>query len=81
MGRLMAFSLGVWALAAPAAAHSKRADRCGCHHQYGLVHCHPNLKTKRCEAPVSAVARTRPAPKPRKAARPAVDLASPPQAR
>ncbi|MDQ3263880.1 MAG: hypothetical protein M3Y59_09485, partial [Myxococcota bacterium] len=38
----------------PAAAHEKRADKCGCHHQYGLRHCHPKYKTKTCEAPVKA---------------------------
>ncbi len=46
--------LGVWCWAGPAAAHEKRADKCGCHHQYGLRHCHPKYKTKTCEAPVKA---------------------------
>jgi hypothetical protein len=33
---------------------TKRVDACGCHHQYGLRHCHPKLKSSRCEAPVRA---------------------------
>ncbi len=37
----------------PSAAHvEKRTDPCGCHHQWGLRHCHPKKKTQRCEAPV-----------------------------
>ena len=36
----------------PASAHeNKRTDACGCHHQWGLRHCHPKKKTPRCEAP------------------------------
>ncbi len=31
---------------------SKRVDACGCHHVYGVRHCHPNRKTSHCEAPV-----------------------------
>ncbi len=31
----------------------KRTDACGCHHYYGLRHCHPKLKTERCERPVN----------------------------
>ena len=42
-------------VAAPALAHHARTDKCGCHNQYGLRHCHPSKKTKRCEAPVSTV--------------------------
>lgn len=53
---LLALGLG----AAPALAHERRADKCGCHHQYGVRHCHPKLKTKHCEAPVKEV---QPAPK------------------
>src|SRR5688572_22341764 len=35
-----------------AAAHeNKRTDACGCHHQWGLRHCHPKKKSPRCEAP------------------------------
>ena len=30
----------------------KRVDACGCHHVYGLRHCHPTRKTDHCEAPV-----------------------------
>ena len=41
-------------VAAPARAHDHRTDRCGCHHQYGLRHCHPNKKSQGCEAPASA---------------------------
>ena len=49
-----AIAVAVALMAAPASAHrSKRTDKCGCHHQYGVVHCHPNLKSNRCEAPVS----------------------------
>lgn len=35
------------------ACAKKRTDACGCHHYYGLRHCHPKLKTDRCERPVS----------------------------
>lgn len=39
---------------APALAHkSKRTDPCGCHHQFGLRHCHMKEKSDKCEAPVS----------------------------
>jgi hypothetical protein len=31
----------------------KRVDACGCHHVYGVRHCHPNRRTKYCEAPAS----------------------------
>lgn len=47
-------ALSVVLLAAPGAAHEKRTDRCGCHHQFGLRHCHPKKKTPKCEAPVKA---------------------------
>lgn len=40
-------------VAAPVVGHEKRTDRCGCHHQYGLRHCHPNKKTRTCEAPAA----------------------------
>lgn len=56
MGKLAAVLMGVLFLAGPAVAHEKRADKCGCHHQYGLRHCHPKFKTKTCEAPVKATA-------------------------
>jgi hypothetical protein len=32
----------------------KRTDACGCHHHFGLRHCHPKRKTARCEAPVAS---------------------------
>lgn len=39
-------------VALPALGHNtKRTDPCGCHHQYGLRHCHPKKKSPRCEAP------------------------------
>ncbi|MGA9524301.1 MAG: hypothetical protein WBV82_22795 [Myxococcaceae bacterium] len=39
----------------PVWAHSsKRTDACGCHHQWGLRHCHPAKKTVSCEAPATA---------------------------
>lgn len=54
MGKWAAVVLGVLCFVGPVAAHEKRADKCGCHHQYGLRHCHPKYKTKTCEAPVKA---------------------------
>lgn len=54
MRRLAALLALLW-LSAPAEAHERRVDRCGCHSQYGLRHCHPRLKTRRCEATVKAV--------------------------
>lgn len=54
--------MGIWKVVglsalfwtATAAAHdNKRIDACGCHHQYGLRHCHPKKKSNRCEAPVN----------------------------
>ena len=45
----VAFALLAW----PAAAHQRMTDKCGCHSQYGLRHCHLKKKTKVCEAPVS----------------------------
>ncbi|MFZ5470590.1 MAG: hypothetical protein ACOZIN_14240 [Myxococcota bacterium] len=44
--------IGALLFAGPALAHDKRTDPCGCHHQYGLRHCHQKKKTERCEAPV-----------------------------
>ena len=32
----------------------KRVDACGCHHVYGVRHCHPDRKGKHCEAVVKA---------------------------
>jgi hypothetical protein len=56
---------GVWCVAAllawpspraaalnPQACAKKRVDACGCHHLYGLRHCHPNRKGPHCELPV-----------------------------
>jgi cell pole-organizing protein PopZ len=34
----------------------KRVDACGCHHVYGVRHCHPDRKGKHCEAIVKAEA-------------------------
>jgi len=38
----------------PAVCEKKRVDPCGCHHVYGIRHCHPNRKGAHCEAPVKA---------------------------
>jgi hypothetical protein len=35
-----------------AACARKRVDACGCHHVYGLRHCHPNRKSKHRELTV-----------------------------
>lgn len=40
----------------PSVCAKKRVDACGCHHVYGVRHCHPNRKTDHCEAPVNAPA-------------------------
>jgi hypothetical protein len=40
----------------PSTCAKKRVDACGCHHVYGLRHCHPNRKSEHCEAPVKAPA-------------------------
>ncbi len=40
----------------PSICAKKRVDACGCHHVYGIRHCHPNRKGEHCEAPVKAVA-------------------------
>ncbi len=43
----------------------KRVDKCGCHHQFGVRHCHPSRKTGHCEAPVKhEVAAPKPGEKP-----------------
>ncbi len=44
----------------PAICSKKRVDACGCHHVYGVRHCHPKRKSDHCEAMVQA---TEPAPK------------------
>jgi hypothetical protein len=54
-----AFGLGIalCLLSASVVAHNeKRTDPCGCHHQWGLRHCHLKKKTPRCEAPARAKA-------------------------
>ena len=38
----------------PSICAKKRVDPCGCHHVYGIRHCHPNRKGEHCEAPVKA---------------------------
>lgn len=38
----------------PAICGKKRVDACGCHHVYGVRHCHPKRKTDHCEAMVRA---------------------------
>jgi hypothetical protein len=56
-----AFSLcvGLGLLGTPSFAHQdKRTDPCGCHHQWGLRHCHPQKKTPRCEAAARSEARS-----------------------
>ena len=46
-------AMGGWAFAAWATepCSRKRVDACGCHHVYGLRHCHPNRKSTHCELP------------------------------
>lgn len=53
----VAIAWGAAAFAAPTTVgtqkcEKKRVDACGCHHIYGLRHCHPNRKGAHCEAPV-----------------------------
>lgn len=38
----------------PSICAKKRVDPCGCHHVYGIRHCHPNRMTNHCESPVKA---------------------------
>ena len=38
----------------PAVCSKKRVDACGCHHVYGVRHCHPKRKSDHCEAMVQA---------------------------
>lgn len=38
----------------PAVCAKKRVDACGCHHVYGVRHCHPKRKSDHCEAMVKA---------------------------
>lgn len=54
MGIVKVAGLAALLWGASATAHdNRRIDACGCHHQYGLRHCHPKKKSERCEAPVS----------------------------
>lgn len=66
LGVLAAAALTLWAWPTPRAAavnpqacERKRVDPCGCHHLYGLRHCHPNRKGPHCELPVRSVDRGR----------------------
>lgn len=34
----------------PSICNKKRVDACGCHHVYGVRHCHPKRKTEHCES-------------------------------
>jgi hypothetical protein len=34
----------------PAVCSKKRVDACGCHHVYGVRHCHPKRKSDHCES-------------------------------
>ena len=38
----------------PTTCSKKRVDACGCHHVYGVRHCHPKRKSEHCEAMVQA---------------------------
>ncbi|WP_257461853.1 hypothetical protein [Archangium lipolyticum] len=38
----------------PAICAKKRVDACGCHHVYGIRHCHPKRKSDHCEAMAQA---------------------------
>jgi hypothetical protein len=50
--RVLAAALAVALVSATAQAHyTKRTDACGCHHQWGVRHCHPSKMTSHCESP------------------------------
>jgi hypothetical protein len=34
----------------PRECTKKRVDPCGCHHVYGIRHCHPNRVSGHCES-------------------------------
>ena len=34
----------------PRECTKKRVDPCGCHHVFGVRHCHPNRATSHCQA-------------------------------
>jgi hypothetical protein len=38
----------------PSVCAKKRVDACGCHHVYGVRHCHPKRRSDHCEAMVQA---------------------------
>jgi hypothetical protein len=38
----------------PAVCSKKRVDACGCHHVYGVRHCHPKRKSEHCESMAQA---------------------------
>jgi hypothetical protein len=38
----------------PSLCAKKRVDPCGCHHVYGIRHCHQNRKSNHCEAQARA---------------------------
>ena len=38
----------------PSVCAKKRVDACGCHHVYGIRHCHPKRKSEHCEAMAQA---------------------------
>jgi hypothetical protein len=44
----------------PAVCSKKRVDACGCHHVYGVRHCHPKRKSEHCEAMVQATEPSKP---------------------
>jgi hypothetical protein len=50
----------------PSICAKKRVDPCGCHHVYGIRHCHPNRKTNHCEAQVKAAEPEKPTVDPKK---------------
>lgn len=39
----------------PSLCAKKRVDACGCHHVYGVRHCHPKRQTEHCEGLAQAV--------------------------
>jgi hypothetical protein len=54
MVRVMALVLGaaLWTppLVRTELCAKKRVDSCGCHHVFGVRHCHPNRRSAHCEA-------------------------------
>lgn len=39
----------------PSVCSKKRVDACGCHHVYGVRHCHPKRKSEHCESMAQAL--------------------------